>query len=141
LDVSPASIAKAVSGFANTSGGEIYVGIDESIGAKGLERAWRGFPNVETANGLLQAIESVAPLAGHYEAAFLAADRMAGLLLHLTLSKTREVIYASNDKAYIRRGAQSLPIDTATSMGRAGCRYAPHLSCRLAHGVVAHLAA
>jgi ATP-dependent DNA helicase RecG len=32
-------------------------------------------------------------------------------VLHLTLSKTREVIYASNGKAYIRRGAQSLPIE------------------------------
>jgi ATP-dependent DNA helicase RecG len=111
VDVSPASITKAVSGFANTSGGEIYVGIDESIGANGLERAWRGFPNVEAGNGLLQAIESMAPLAGHYEAGFLTAGDMTGLVLHLTLSKTREVIYASNGKAYIRRGAQSLPIE------------------------------
>jgi len=111
LDVSPANITKAVSGFANTSGGEIYVGVDESIGSKGLERTWRGFSNVEAANGLLQAIEGMAPLAGHYEATFLTADGMSGLVLHVTLSKTRDVINASNGKAYIRRGAQSLPIE------------------------------
>jgi ATP-dependent DNA helicase RecG len=36
---------------------------------------------------------------------------MPGLVLHLRFAKTREVIYASNGKAYVRRGAQSLPIE------------------------------
>lgn len=110
LEVSPANITKAVSGFANTSGGEIYVGVDESVGAKGIELTWRGFANIEAANGLLQAIEGMAPLAGHYQATFLTAKGMSGLVLHLTVSKTREVIYSSNGTAYVRRGAQSLPI-------------------------------
>jgi ATP-dependent DNA helicase RecG len=80
VDVSPASITKAASGFGNTSGCEVYVGADESVGSNGRERTWRGFPNVEAANGLLQAIEHMAPLAGHYEATFLAAPGMAGLV-------------------------------------------------------------
>jgi ATP-dependent DNA helicase RecG len=111
VDVSPASITKAASGFGNTSGGEVYVGVDESVGSNGRERTWRGFPNVEAANGLLQAIEGMTPLAGHYEATFLVAAGMPGLVLHLTFAKTREVIHASNGKAYVRRGAQSLPIE------------------------------
>ena len=66
VDVSPAGITKAASGFGNTSGGEVYVGVEESVGVKGRERTWHGFPNVEAANGLLQAIEGMAPLAGHF---------------------------------------------------------------------------
>ena len=110
VDVSPASLTNSVSAFANTSGGEIYVGIEERVGRKGAERLWRGFANIEAANGVLQAIEALSPLANHYEAEFLQAGGHEGLVLHLTLIKARDIIYASNGTAYIRRGAQKLPV-------------------------------
>jgi ATP-dependent DNA helicase RecG len=110
VDVTPASLTNSVSAFANTSGGEIYVGVEERVGRKGAERVWRGFPNIEAANGVLQAIEAMSPLANHYEAEFLEADSQVGLVLHLSLLKAREIIYASNGTAYIRRGAQKLPV-------------------------------
>src|SRR5215813_6775498 len=53
VDVSPAGITKAASGFGNTSGGKVYVGVDESVGANGRERTWRGFrlPRLHPGNG------------------------------------------------------------------------------------------
>lgn len=110
VDASPASLTNSVSAFGNTSGGEIYVGIEERVGRKGAERFWRGFANIEAANGVLQAIEALSPLANHYEAEFLEADGQPGLVLHLTVIKARDIIFASNGTAYIRRGAQKLPV-------------------------------
>ena len=58
VDIKPASVTRHVSAFANTSGGEIVIGVDERIGASGPERVWRGFENPEAANGLIQALEA-----------------------------------------------------------------------------------
>ena len=41
VDISPASVTKAVSAFANTAGGELFIGVDELIGDAGRERTWR----------------------------------------------------------------------------------------------------
>jgi ATP-dependent DNA helicase RecG len=63
IDVSPASITSGVCAFANTSGGELFIGRVERIGKSGPERARRAFPNQEAANGLIQALEPMSPLA------------------------------------------------------------------------------
>lgn len=110
IEVSPASITKAVSAFANTSGGEIYVGVDEQVGAIGKERRWRGFADVESANGLIQAIEAMSPLGNHYTAEFLRNHGQPGLLVHITVFKTSAILAASDGTSYVRRGAQRLPV-------------------------------
>ena len=66
IEIAPASVTKLVSAFANTSGGELFIGIDERIGRTGPERAWRGFANQEAVNGLIQALEKMSPLGNHY---------------------------------------------------------------------------
>jgi len=111
IDISPASLTKTVSAFANTGGGELYIGIEERSGAKGIERVWRGYANPEAANGMLQAIEHMSPLANHYEAEFLSSATSDGVVLHITILKAKDIIYASSGKAYIRRGAQKLPVE------------------------------
>lgn len=111
VDISPASLTKTLSAFANTSGGEVYVGIDEVVGADGTERVWRGFEDQEAANAILQTVEAMSPLSNHYEAVFLSCDGCPGLVLQLTILKSREILYASNGKAYVRRGAQKLPVE------------------------------
>jgi ATP-dependent DNA helicase RecG len=108
--ISPASLTKTVSAFANTSGGEIYVGIEERVGACGVERAWRGYPNPEAANAVIQVIEGMSPLGNHYDAQFLRGDDQIGLVLHLLVQKAREVFRATNGEVYIRRGAQNLKV-------------------------------
>lgn len=109
--IAPASLTKTASAFANTSGGEIYIGIDEVEGAQGPERIWRGYKDHEDANAALQVIEKMSPLGNHYEAAFLKSPSQPGLVLLLTIFKSADVLYASNGRAFVRRGAQKLPVE------------------------------
>ena len=51
--IRPSKLTKTVSGFANASGGEIYLGIDE-IDARTKVREWNGFSDIEEANAHLQ---------------------------------------------------------------------------------------
>ena len=57
--IKPANLSKTVSALGNTSGGEIYIGIDEAFHAHGVVRSWDGFENVEAANAHIQVIEEV----------------------------------------------------------------------------------
>lgn len=111
IEIAPGKLTESVSAFANTSGGEVYIGIDESEGVDGPQRSWRGFADQEDANAILQTIEKMAPLGGHYAGAFLRHEHAKGVLLHLTIFKSRGILFASNGKAYVRRGAQKLPLD------------------------------
>lgn len=61
-DIRPAKLTEAVSAFANTAGGELFVGIGERITSAGKERFWAGFADLEAANGHIQAIEALSPL-------------------------------------------------------------------------------
>lgn len=118
IDITPANLSRTASAFANASGGELYVGIDEPVGKNGRERVWRGFPNVEAANPFLQVIEGMSPLGNHYEAEFLRTRGEDGAVLHFTILKTREIVLASNGKAYIRRSAQKLPVEGDEALQR-----------------------
>ncbi|MCU7930510.1 MAG: putative DNA binding domain-containing protein [Candidatus Thiodiazotropha sp. (ex Codakia rugifera)] len=110
IEVSPQSASKTVSAFANASGGEIFIGIDDKMGPNGEEREWRGFQNQEAANALIQTIHELSPLGNHYEATFLSSLDNIGLVLAVTVFKTREIITSSNGTAYLRKGAQKLPV-------------------------------
>lgn len=118
IDISPASITKTVSAFANTSGGELFIGIDERIGASGRQRAWRGFPNEEAANGLIQAVEAMSPLSNHYTVELLRNDNNDGVVVHITVFKAKDILVASNGKIYVRRGAQKLPVEGDDALQR-----------------------
>ncbi len=118
VEITPASLSKTVAAFANTSGGEVYLGLEEIVGKKGKERVWRGFANPEEANAILQVVEGMSPLGNHYEAEFLKAEREPGVVLHLVILKTREIAHASNGKVYIRHSAQKLPVEGAEAIQR-----------------------
>ncbi|MDD2973137.1 MAG: putative DNA binding domain-containing protein [Lachnospiraceae bacterium] len=55
-NIKPAKLSESISAFANSSGGDIYVGIDE-VTRTGC-RQWNGFSNVEEANPIIQMLES-----------------------------------------------------------------------------------
>lgn len=118
MDIKPSKLTRTVSAFANASGGELYIGVDEveKNGVKGRE--WRGFINQENANGFLQVFEEIFPLGQDYIYTFLSCKGSSGLLLQVNILKTREVIKASDGIVYLRRGAQNLPQDTAEKLAR-----------------------
>jgi ATP-dependent DNA helicase RecG len=109
-DIAPGRLTKTISAFANTGGGEIYVGIEEVEGDSGTERVWDGFHDIEAANPIFQVLDQLTPLGNNYAAEYMAAPDVPGLVLHLTIFKTQQIVFASDTKAYVRRNAQSLPI-------------------------------
>ncbi|QDQ25405.1 ATP-dependent DNA helicase RecG [Chitinimonas arctica] len=118
IDIAPSSLTKTAAAFCNTSGGELFIGIEEIEGERGKERNWNGFNDQEGANAHIQVIENMSPLSNHYNAEFLGSAEASGLVLHLTMYKTKEIISASNGKIYVRRGAQSLPVEGEGAIDR-----------------------
>jgi ATP-dependent DNA helicase RecG len=117
IDVSPAKLTRHICAFANADGGELYIGIDEEKDKSNGVLQWRGFRTVEDANGFLQIFEKLFPLGQDFCYEFLSSSK-DGLVLHIEIQKTLEVKYASDNKAYIRRGAQSLPVDGEEALSR-----------------------
>jgi len=116
IDVSPAKLTKSLSGFANAEGGELCVGIDENV-SQG-KRNWRGFDRIEDANGFIQCFEALFPLGNECNYGFLQTSTGPGFLLKVEIRKSKDVKQASDRKAYIRRGAQNLPVDTDEALLR-----------------------
>ncbi len=115
-EVSAHGLSKAISAFANTDGGELYVGIQELV--TGKKREWAGFPNDEAANAHIQELEKYFPLGTDFQYEFLRAGAFPGLVLHLQINKAQGIIKASNSIPYVRRGAQSLPVQTPEEIKR-----------------------
>jgi ATP-dependent DNA helicase RecG len=116
VDVSPAKLTKSLSGFANAEGGELYVGIDENVSQR--KRIWRGFDRIEDANGFIQCFEALFPLGNECNYSFLQTSTGPGFVLKVEIRKSKDVKQASDRKAYIRRGAQNLPVDTDEALLR-----------------------
>jgi ATP-dependent DNA helicase RecG len=118
IDIAPVKLTRSISAFANASGGEIYIGIEEQVEIEKKTRVWRGFADPEAANGHIQLFEQFFPLGQYYSYTFLASDDCPGLVLQININKTREITKASNDIVYLRRGAQNLPVATEDGLRR-----------------------
>ena len=116
IEISPANLTKTISAFANTDGGDLFVGIAE-LGSLKL-RNWDGFAAPEDTNGHLQIFEKLFPLGTDFQYEFLRCDSLPGLVLHVQVNKTQAILSASNNLPYIRRGAQNLPVDTPDALRR-----------------------
>ncbi len=118
IEVKPGKLCKFISGFANADGGELYIGIDEKTVNNTKTKYWRGFADQESANGHLQIFEQLFPLGDGYSYTFLRAESHPGLVLQVTILKSRGVIEASDGIPYLRRSAQTLPITTQQALER-----------------------
>ena len=116
IAIAPAKLTKSLSAFANADGGELFIGIDEDVNTK--TRSWSGFANTEAANGHLQPFEELFPLSQEFDYQFLRNTNLPGLVLKATIAKTHAVKLASNQTAYVRRGAASLPVESAEALKR-----------------------
>jgi ATP-dependent DNA helicase RecG len=118
IEVKPGKLCKFISGFANADGGELYIGIDEKTLDNKKTRDWRGFADQESANGHLQIFEKLFPLGDGYSYTFLISECAPGLVLQVTIFKSRVVVEASDGIPYLRRSAQTLPITTQEALER-----------------------
>lgn len=108
-EIKPAKLSETISAFANTAGGEVFIGIPELKDGEQKVRRWEGFSDQEAANPIFAVLEGLGgPDLAH--ARFLAAEGESGYVLHLIIRKTRQIVLATDGTAYVRRGAQKLPV-------------------------------
>jgi ATP-dependent DNA helicase RecG len=117
--ISPSKLTHTISAFANTDGGELYIGISEQmLGGGTKKREWDGFPDVEAANGHLQAFERAFPFGKDFQYEFMRCPGRPGVVLHVQVNRTQEIVKATDGKAYLRRGAMNQPQDTPEAWKR-----------------------
>ncbi|MGH7493100.1 MAG: AlbA family DNA-binding domain-containing protein [bacterium] len=116
IEITPAKLTRHISAFANADGGELYIGIDEDKVTS--KRSWRGFSSFEVANGHIQIFEKLFPLGENFVYTFLTCAHSSGIILQIVIHKTPDIKHASDGKSYVRRGAQSLPVDTPEDLDR-----------------------
>lgn len=109
--ISPAKLTKAMSAFANADGGELLVGIEN-------DGTWAGAATIEHFNGHLQAMEPLFPYGSEFRYEFFQNNDDQTFVLALTIQKSRDVRFATDGTAYLRRGAQSLPVTDLDDLRR-----------------------
>jgi ATP-dependent DNA helicase RecG len=118
-EISAAKLSHTISAFANTDGGDLYIGVGEQLlGGNRKNRFWDGFVDIEAANGHLQAFEKAFPLGKDFQYEFFRCPKRRGLVLHVQVSRTQGVVRATEGKAYVRRGGMNLPQDTPEQLRR-----------------------
>lgn len=117
-EIKPSKLSESVSSFANTSGGELFIGIHETKQGNTKVRTWNGFTDVEEANSILQMLNQVAPLADFVLITLLESSGDSGLVLKIELLKNGAITKATDGVPYIRKGAQKLPVDTEEALER-----------------------
>jgi len=109
-DIKPAKLSKTISAFANTNGGDIYLGISHAEDKTNY--FWDGFNTEEDTNAIITLLSEVLPTYEDFIIQGYTYGHNPALVLHITIHKTRTIIYASDHKAYVRHGVQNLPCNT-----------------------------
>ena len=115
-DIKPAKLSRTISAFANTNGGDIYLGISHTEDK--TKYYWDGFVNEEQMNDFITTIDNMFLSYEDYSLESYQHYKDNTIILHIVIGKTQKIIYASDGKAYIRQGVQNLPCDTEEKLLR-----------------------
>jgi ATP-dependent DNA helicase RecG len=115
-EIKPAKLSETVSAFANSAGGDIYIGIAEEGREK--TRYWRGFKDPEEANDIVHVLFQAHPFSNHLNFEYLKCEGMSGLVLHITVKKVKEVVKSSSGEIYVRINAGKQKIESPEKLKR-----------------------
>lgn len=116
-EIKPAKLSQSIAAFANTAGGELFIGVAEKRDAGGKSTEWIGFADQEAANPIFAMLEGLGG-PDFVRAAFLECEGRPGYVLHLLVQKTRQVVVSTDGVPYVRRGAQKLPVNDEAALQR-----------------------
>ena len=108
--IRPNKMSESIAAFANTDGGELWIGISENSDRS--ERWWDGFSTKEDANAHIFVLTNLLEIGTHYSFDYLQHGQSNGYVLHIDIGKSGSIIRATNGIAYIRRGAQNVPVSS-----------------------------
>lgn len=115
-DIKPAKFSRTVSAFANTNGGEVYLGISHTEDK--TKYIWDGFKDEESFNDFTSVLTEILPTYESYSVDAYQHPVEKTWVFHIIIHKTNNIIYASDKKAYVRSGVQNLPCDTTDKLLR-----------------------
>ena len=109
------TIQKKATSFANSDGGEIFIGIvDEKERVENsLQGRWKGFENQEEANQLIfNILKNIKPQIPNINLEFLSIKKKSNLgkVLKVFIEKSPDVHLTSDGKVWVRQGAQCFEI-------------------------------
>lgn len=99
--ISPAKLSKTLAAFANSDGGDVYIGIEDN-------KTWDGFSKLEDANAIADVISKIFPLGDYARPVFVSCEGLKGLVLKIEISRTQDIKRDTQNDIYIRFGAQNL---------------------------------
>ena len=105
--IAPAKLQESFVAFANTDGGELYVGIEDE---KVMEERINGFQKIEDANPFFETLlEYTTPAVENVDIEFINFGTK-GLVLHIFIPKSPKVHFTSQQKCFIRVNANKKEI-------------------------------
>ncbi|MEZ6995764.1 MULTISPECIES: ATP-binding protein [unclassified Aeromonas] len=108
-EIKPAKLSETVSAFANSGGGDIYLGIEEDS-RTGLRR-WNGYADQEAANDVIHVLFNAHPFGNHLTFEFLSCENKTGYVLHIIVKKIKHIVKSTKGEIFVRQNAGKIKIE------------------------------